>query len=336
MLKAAAVGLAASLLAGCGAPGDADVAAGSPTQVSTPGAELEPTPASEPSAGSTPEARADPDPEAGTHGGALALLGALAVKGRAPMTGYDRDEFGQAWADVDRNGCDTRNDVLRRDLARTVLKPGTGDCVVLSGDSPSDPYTAAVIRFERGDGQIQIDHVVALADAWQKGAGTWESRKRIAFGNDPLNLLAVASAANQQKGAGDAATWLPANVGYRCAYVARQVAVKAKYEVWVTEAEREAMARVLAGCPDEQAPHGDAPVLAPEGLGVVVRGESAQPDGSAPEVPASVSQPGAGATDRRFAYCKDVKAAGYGPYVQGTDPEYDWYRDADSDGTVCE
>ena len=117
---------------------------------------------------------------------ALAALATLKVKGRAPKTGYDRALFGQAWADVDRNGCDTRNDVLRRDLTAYVLKTGTHGCLVLSG-TLHDPYTGTTIAFVRGQStsaKVQIDHVVALSDAWQKGAQQWSTSRRTAYAND--------------------------------------------------------------------------------------------------------------------------------------------------------
>jgi hypothetical protein len=176
-------------------------------------------------------------------------LAALPVKGRAPTTGYDRSAFGQAWADVDRNGCDTRNDVLARDLTGATFKPGTGDCVVLAG-TLDDPYGGEVRQFARGErsAAVQIDHVVALSDAWQKGAQQWTPETREAFANDPANLLAVDGPLNQEKGAGDAATWLPPSTGYRCVYVLRQVRVKAAYGLWVTAAERDAMRRQLDRC----------------------------------------------------------------------------------------
>jgi hypothetical protein len=185
--------------------------------------------------------------------------------GRAPRTGYDRDLVGHAWADTDRNGCDTRNDVLRRDLTDVQLKAGTNGCVVLSG-TLADPFSGERIAFQRGQGTselVQIDHVVALSDAWQKGAQQWTPGRRLAFANDPLNLLAVDGSLNQAKSDGDAATWLPPNRAFRCAYVARQVAVKAKYGAWVTAAEHDAIARVLADCPGAGVPSSDAPVEAP-------------------------------------------------------------------------
>jgi hypothetical protein len=177
------------------------------------------------------------------------------------MTGYSRAQFGPAWTDDNgdlwgHNGCDTRNDILRRDLAGVTLRPNTNGCVVSSGVL-HDPYTGTTIRFVRGRGTSQlvpIDHVVALGDAWQMGAQQWSAAMRIDLANDPLNLLAVDEASNNQKGDSDAASWLPANKAYRCAYVARQVAVKARYGLAVTQAEHEAIARVLTACPSTGAP----------------------------------------------------------------------------------
>lgn len=196
-------------------------------------------------------------PRAGT---ALAALRALPVKGRAPRTGYDRERFGQAWADVDRNGCDTRNDVLRRDLTSYVLKAGTHGCLVLRG-TLHDPYTGRTISFRRGRSSsrdVQVDHVVALSDAWQKGAQSWDADGRERFANDSLNLLAVDGPTNARKGDGDAATWLPPAASYRCDYVARQVAVKHEYGLWMTRAEQAATARVLSRCPSHALPEATA------------------------------------------------------------------------------
>jgi hypothetical protein len=213
-----------------------------------------------PRAGTSPAGRhttAQPAPTPTLQPGtAVTTLATLTIKGRAPKSGYDRDLFGPAWADVDRNGCDTRNDILRRDLTRTTLKPGTRDCVVLKG-TLHDPYTGTTIAFVRGRGTsnaVQIDHVVALSDAWQKGAQRWSTATRTAFANDPLNLLAVDGPTNQRKGDGDAATWLPPRKSFRCAYVARQIAVKHRYALAVTLAERDAMVRVLTSCPRQALP----------------------------------------------------------------------------------
>jgi hypothetical protein len=185
------------------------------------------------------------------RGTALAALERLPVKGRAPKTGYDREQFGTDWASVD--GCDMRERILERDLRRIVREPGE-DCEVQTGVL-TDPYTATAIRFVRGGAsEVDIDHVVALGDAWQTGAQQWTFEQRVAFANDPLNLLAVDAAANRQKADSDAASWLPSNKAFRCAYVARQIAVKRRYRGWVTAAEHDAMKRVLAPCPRMRLP----------------------------------------------------------------------------------
>lgn len=184
---------------------------------------------------------------------ALDVLNELAIKGRAPKTGYSRSQFGDGWSEV--LGCDTRNEILRRDLESTVVNT---ECQVVSGIL-NDPYTGKTITFERGSTTsqaVQIDHVVALSDAWQKGAQQLTPIERVDLANDPLELLAVDGTTNQQKGDGDAATWLPPNKVFRCQYVARQIAVKKKYRLWVTQAEKDAIVRVLSVCPGQQLPAG--------------------------------------------------------------------------------
>ena len=198
---------------------------------------------------------AAPQAAAGPAADAMARLDSIEVKGRAPKTGYERSLFGDAWTDDvtvtdGRNGCDTRNDMLRRDLVDVVIKPGSNGCAVLSG-TLNDPYTGTSFAFQRGPGssaEVQIDHLVSLSDAWQTGAQQWDEFTRRNFANDPRNLQATLGWVNQQKGDGDAATWLPPNNAYRCTFVSRIVDVKAAYRLWVTPAERDAIARVLAGC----------------------------------------------------------------------------------------
>ena len=195
---------------------------------------------------------------AATEATASSALATLAVKGRAPKTGYDRDKLFGDWADPDGNGCDARNDVLARDLTNKVFGTGRDKCLVLSGNL-LDPYSGKSFNFVRGQGTsalIPIDHVVAVSDAWQKGAFKWDEIKRVNFYNDPLNLMATQRALNSQKGDGDAATWLPPLKSYRCTYIARQIAVKAKYSIWVTKAEKEAMQRILKACPKQALPVG--------------------------------------------------------------------------------
>lgn len=189
-------------------------------------------------------------------GNADSVLARLPVKGRAAGTGYDRAAFGTGWLDTDHNGCDTRNDILRRDLRSLRFGDDAPPCLVEAGIL-DDPYSGGTLNFVRGIDTsylVQIDHVVALSNAWQTGAQYWPAAKRIRFANDPLELLAVDGRLNEQKGAGGAATWLPPNKAYRCAYVARQVAVKAKYGLWVSPPEHDAIARILARCPGQRTP----------------------------------------------------------------------------------
>ncbi|WP_399531113.1 HNH endonuclease family protein [uncultured Corynebacterium sp.] len=202
-------------------------------------------------ASGAPEPPATPAPNP-----VLEQLNALPVKGRAPKTDYEREQFGQAWSDdvtveFGHNGCDTRNDILHRDLVDITLKENTHDCVVLTG-TLHDPYSGTDISFQRGQDTselVQIDHIVPLADAWQKGAQEWPPEKRRDFANDPRNLLAVDGPLNQQKSAGDAATWLPPSKEYRCTYAQKIIEVKATYGLWVTQAEHDALAGLLAACP---------------------------------------------------------------------------------------
>jgi hypothetical protein len=192
-----------------------------------------------------------PSPRPSSTMTALDALDTIPVKGRAPKTGYDRvGNFGAAWLDVDGNGCDTRNDILARDLT-AVTK--VGSCTVLSG-SLADKYTGHTIGFTRGvesSSAVQIDHVVALEDAWQSGAQQLDQQQRVDLANDPINLLAADGPTNASKGSSNAASWLPPHKAFRCEYVARQVSVKMTYHLWVTAPERDAMMRVLATCPGQ-------------------------------------------------------------------------------------
>ena len=184
---------------------------------------------------------------------AISVLNKLAVKGRAAKTGYTREQFPH-WSDLNRNGCDTRNEILERDLTTVIFKVGTKDCKVITG-SLLDPYSGKVISFSSTKSTVDIDHVVALSNAWQTGAAYFDKTKREAIANDPLNLLAVDYSLNRQKGDGDAATWLPPLKSYRCDYVARQVAVKAKYALWVTAPEKDAIVKILEKCVGQRIPN---------------------------------------------------------------------------------
>lgn len=186
---------------------------------------------------------------------ALVTLESLPMKGRAPKTGYSRDQFGPTWSDdvtvtYGGNGCDTRNDILARDLKQITYRADDHGCTVASGVL-DDPYTGTTIEFIRGKETslaVHIDHVVALSDAWQKGAQQLTPERRRDLANDPRNLLAVDGPANTAKSDSDAASWLPPNASYRCTMVAKQIEVKSLYDLWVTQAERDAMTAVLEPC----------------------------------------------------------------------------------------
>lgn len=185
---------------------------------------------------------------------AISILNKLEVKGRAAKTGYARSQFPH-WSDPDRNGCDSRNDILKRDLKVIIFKDGTRDCKVISGELV-DPFSGKKVLFNLNTAasNIDIDHIVALSNAWQTGASYFDKDARSSIANDPLNLLAVDASLNRQKGDGDAATWLPPLKSFRCEYVARQVAVKFKYKLWVTAPEKKAISSILSKCPKQVIP----------------------------------------------------------------------------------
>ena len=187
----------------------------------------------------------------GAPGSALTALNTLTVKPLSTSKTYDRDAFGTPWYDEDHNGCDTRNDVLQRDLVSRVLRSGS-KCIVQSGQL-TDPYTTKIIRFNRGKDSavIQIDHIVPLGDAWRTGAYAWTDAQRRALANDPQELLAVDGPTNEAKGDDDAGEWLPPATNFHCQYVARQIGIKARYHLWVTQAEKDGMRRALQTCPSQ-------------------------------------------------------------------------------------
>ncbi len=184
---------------------------------------------------------------------AINVLETLEVKGRAPKTGYDREQFYKSWPTID--GCSLRQRIIKRELGDTAVVSSEDNCTVISGEF-DEPYTGShLIFYQKSDFTtgLQIDHVVALSDAWQKGAQNLTADERYALATDPLNLLAVDAKTNQNKSDGDAATWLPPNKKFRCTYVARQISVKSKYHLWVTDAEKTAIKNVLNNCPNERA-----------------------------------------------------------------------------------
>lgn len=190
--------------------------------------------------------------EQAASGTALAALGELPVKEAESGDTYERSEFSSGWASW--RDCNVRQKILNRDLDNIQL--GENGCTVVSG-TLNDPYSGRTIELTTKSAvssKVQIDHVVALSDAWQTGAQHLSKEERKALANDDLELIAVSSSANQDKSDGDASEWLPENKAFHCQYIARQIAVKRKYHLWVTTAEKDAMVNVLTSCPNEPLP----------------------------------------------------------------------------------
>lgn len=331
-------------LAGCVAPGSAAEVGAAAASVA-PGSTTSPSPSSStrqdgappsatPSTTPSPPASA-PSPEesaAGAAGTALEALLALEVRDEASSDGYSREQFGDGWVDIDGNGCSTRDDMLAERLENAET---SGSCTVRSGDL-ADPFTGEWIHFERGGAsEVDIDHLVALSAAWTTGAQDLTYSERVSLANDPLNLEPVDAGENRAKGDDDAAEWLPPAAGFACEYVARQVAVKAKYDLWVTPVELGAMTEVLETCPSQ-------PLPAPGDQLVISSGLGEAPTPAVAHEPEAVVEPertsesyDVADLDPRYEYCNRLPA-GLGPYVKGTDPEYEWYTDRDGDGVVCE
>jgi hypothetical protein len=184
---------------------------------------------------------------------AQALIERVATKGRGPKTGYSRDQFGYAWMDsapgdvpFAHNGCDTRNDLLKRDGENVHFRAGS-DCVV-SSMTLRDPYTGKTIDWTKAHAtQVQIDHVMPLSYDWQMGAAHWTKGKREDIANDPLNLIPVDGPTNGGKGDSGPATWLPPDKGIRCSYSVRFAQVSLKYELPVTAADKQMMLTQCGG-----------------------------------------------------------------------------------------
>ena len=252
---------------------------------------------------------------------ARALLGDLRTA--APQgAGYDRDLFDH-WVDADGDGCDARDEVL---LAEARTPPGvTGRCSLVGGRWWS-AYDDLIVRSAR---RLDIDHFVPLAEAWRSGARRWDADTRRRFANDldyPLTLIAVTASTNRAKRDRDPASWLPPFGAYRCTYVASWIAVKWRWRLTVDALERGALTVGLSGCGRR--------ALVPEPTRARIALGRAEAEVAGAEAPAPAA-PGSG-DDPHFGSCREAIAAGYGPYVQGRDPEYAWYRDGDRDGTVCE
>ncbi|MDT0466086.1 HNH endonuclease family protein [Streptomyces gibsoniae] len=184
---------------------------------------------------------------------ARALIGKVATKGRGPKTGYARDKFGYAWMDsapggipYAHNGCDTRNDLLKRDGQSVRFRSGS-NCVVASM-TLHDPYTTKTIEWTKSRATtVQIDHVMPLSYDWQMGASRWTKDKREDIANDPLNLIPVDGPTNGAKSDSGPATWLPPNKQIRCSYSVRVAQVSLKYELPVTAADKQMMLEQCGG-----------------------------------------------------------------------------------------
>ncbi|MFF0944420.1 excalibur calcium-binding domain-containing protein [Kocuria sp. CPCC 205300] len=271
------------------------------------------------------------------------------------MSDYDRAGLLGGWIDADGDCEDTRHEVLNRDLDDVVSADG---CTVDSGVLDPDPYTATTINFVRGpatSSEVQIDHVVSLGNAWTTGARNLTQDQRVELANDPLNLLAVDGPANQSKSDKPADEWLPDNVDFHCEFVAIQIAVKAKYELWVTAPEKAAMTEVLADCEGQALPTdatvavGDIPGNAPAPVAEAPAPAPVEPEpepapvAPAPEPAAPAPAPvvpepapaAPGVPAGGWANCTEAKAAGAAPIYRGS-PGYAPKLDRDGDGVACE
>ncbi|MGV0791849.1 HNH endonuclease family protein [Mycolicibacterium sp. XJ1819] len=189
--------------------------------------------------------------------GADVLAGVAVIPARIRGYDYRRDAFGEAWTDENSapggfNGCDTRNDILERDLVdKTYVSIKRCPNAVATG-TLLDPYTNAEVAFTRGEktgAAVQIDHIVPLALAWDLGARAWDDELRVRFANDPANLLAVEGQANQDKGDQEPAAWMPANRAFHCAYAVQFVGVLRGYRLPVDARSAQVLRDAGHTCP---------------------------------------------------------------------------------------
>lgn len=212
-----------------------------------------------PTAATRPSVRSHTDAQVAA---ARRMLATIRIGGRGPRTGYQRTaKFGTAWLDVDRNRCRTRDDILARDLTEVIRRDR---CVVIAG-TLADPYTGKPLHFRKTNAAaVQLDHVTPLALAWQLGASQWPAGKRIAFANDPANLLAVDGRANSAKQASGPDSWLPPNKPYRCTYAIRFTRVAAGYQLRITPMMQASVTRLLDQCGGVTGSPATLPVFGPK------------------------------------------------------------------------
>lgn len=163
---------------------------------------------------------------------------------------YNRAYFGKPWEDVDKNKCDTRNDILKRDLTQITYKYSNNNCIVKTGIL-KDPYSNETINFTQGYNtslEVQIDHVIPLAQSWREGAYKWSDEKRVEFANDPDNLLAVKGSLNSSKSDKEITSWQPPYKNYLCTYVEKQIKIKIKYNLETDKKEFATFKNIIKTC----------------------------------------------------------------------------------------
>jgi hypothetical protein len=259
-----------------------------------------------------------PHAKASTTLNVKSMLNSLSVQDEV-SAGYLRSKF-RLWIDVDKDSCNTRNEVLISE-SKEAVKLGS-KCTLKSGTWTSKYDNVQVSNAK----DLDIDHMVPLKEAWQSGANNWNEATRTAFANDlgfAGSLIAVTAKSNRSKGEKDPNLWMPSQKNYRCEYISNWIAVKYRWSLSIDESEKNFLVLEVKNCGSK------ANVVAPK-LAIVVSASS-----SPTKTPTPTSTPGQ-INDPRYSSCTAAKAAGFGPYRKGIDPEYSWYIDRDADGKVCE
>jgi hypothetical protein len=236
-------------------------------------------------------------------------------------SGYDRDLF-RHWVDADGDGCHAREETLIAESVGSVSV--TSDC-----DIQGSWFSAFDGETTTNTSNFDVDHMVPLKEAWDSGANGWDSSTRERFANDlgsPHSLIAVSRGSNRSKGAKDPAEWMPSRQSYTCEYIFTWTLVKIRWSLSADPAEINALRNLGGDC--LVADMNFSPAVSEA---EIIAGDPPEPEPEPQPIPSAD-----GELDPRFSSCRAAKAEYYGPYVDGVDPEYDWYRDGDSDGTVCE
>ena len=325
------------------------------------GADNAPTP--KPSVSATATATPTPEPEAdatdapatpttftaGSEVKTTDMLAVLPVAVEAKSDTYNRDFF-KHWVSKNNTGCDTRFAVLEEEAVSGFAKSG---CDVTKGEWFSEYEGATVTKAST----LDVDHMVPLAEAWRSGASEWDSATREAYANDlsnPNALIAVTASSNRSKSDDDPNNWMPDTDA--CVYLSKWVGVKYEWKLTLDQAEKDDIVKFLSFCDvNTMTTVYDAPVTVPTAAAPTTpeAGQSAAPAEPTTDAPATNNTPVApvapapvdapvttsqegNAPDQQFTSCSEATANGFGPYVKGRDVEYDYYRDGDGDGTVCE